>query len=144
MLIVHCIRSALKSGGGGDDDDDDDSFAEVRNNFAEAGARNSANSVLLKLTEKFAEKVKDRLEKNASLEKLLGSPAFVPFLFSTWMDANAWSKTLEAVRGEFFSDDDDGENNIDDNHKLILQRLNSVCLASSFTQSRFNLCNINL
>ena len=101
MLITDCISSALKSGGDVD--------------FAKAGARNSANSVLLKLTEKFAEKVTVRLENDENLKKLLGSPAFVPFLFSTWMNANAWPKTLEAVERIFsggHGDDDDGKTRV--------------------------------
>ena len=57
VLIVDCIRSALKSG-------------DV--DFAKAGARNSANSVLLNLTEKFAEKVKKQLENDDSLKNFFG------------------------------------------------------------------------
>jgi len=122
VLVIDCIRSALKSGGGV--------------SFAEAGACNSANSVLLEVAETFAEKVREQLENDESLKKLLGSPAFVPFLFSTWMNSNAWPETLKAVRGVFCPGDVDGENNID-HHKSILQTLNSNCVKDEDKQTEF-------
>jgi hypothetical protein len=94
-LMFDCIRSALK--GGGDE-------------FADAGARNSVHFILPELTKKFSDTVADKLKadwnnnngKTTIDPELLGTKAFVAYLFNTWTNPNAWPKTLDAIREFYF------------------------------------------
>ena len=99
-LMFDCIRSALKGGG------DNDEFDE----FADAGARNSVHFILPELTKKFSDTVADKLKADRNNNngkptinpELLGTKAFVAYLFNTWTNPNAWPKTLDAIREFYF------------------------------------------